>query len=75
MDNKVETDDGDDEYEGDDPDRCESCGRKLTQREVNRYYDELEQWARRHPNADVDIEENPEDIIEVARDCDKCAVE
>jgi len=42
-------------------DKCCTCGKKLTEQEKERYFNEQKDWMRKHPNWASD-------------DCDSCAV-
>jgi hypothetical protein len=74
-DDEIDEDDDDeiDEYE-DDPNRCYNCGTALDPDEIERYENDLCEWARKHPGADDRTLES-DAIFEVQRNCHRCEVE
>jgi len=60
-------------------DRCVGCNKVLSRKEVARYYRELEEWARKHPEAYSQHDDRDESLLGYASgvwmDCDRCAVE
>ena len=66
--------DEDDEYYGDDPNRCWSCGKLLSDEELDRHHGEIEDWAEKHPTPFLDDHLIAEDAG-ILRDCHRCAVE
>jgi hypothetical protein len=57
--------------------KCDSCGKKLTDQEKERYHKELEDWMRRHPGwmAHIDGREIHSSYhTGIHHDCDTCAV-
>src|SRR4051794_6662888 len=57
--------------------KCNRCGKELTDQEKERYYKELEDWMRRHPNWETQIDDREIHLsfhTGIHHDCDACAV-
>ena len=59
--------------------KCPTCDRILTEQELDRYEAEFENWARKHPNWETQIDARDTSLIYrasgVQMDCDECAIE